>query len=315
MAAATVVTIFHRTPERAAFLEWADEIGVAAKKFDGFEEALTTARESGELDWAAAVTFASDEALHAWLDSAARRKLFETGQARGFLRASADLILVQGALPPGTAVFGHAVAPGRERHFEDVQSRLAAQISTFPGFEGVALLGPRVDERWFAVLRFNTDRQLEDWLSSRERTEALPELRSELTEDFKVVVRSTQFGGILRVANGKAQVTPRWKTAMLILLVLFPTVMTLSRFLGPVLVEHGIPIWLSTWLSEIVSVGLLTWVLLPFATRRFRRWLDPVEGSGIEVTVVGIAIVVVTYAATLALFASVRWLQFWDYPR
>ena len=315
MAAATVVSVFHRTRDRGAFLEWADEIVRAAKKFSGFRDAQTAAPESVDLDWATAVRFDDEAALHAWLDSGAKRELFAAGASRGFLGANADLILVPGCLPPGTAVFSHAVAPGREQHFEDVQSRLAARISAFSGAEGVALLGPRDDGRWFAVLRFRTDRQLADWLSSRERSEALPELRSELTEDFKVVVSSTPFGSILRFANGKAQVTPRWKTGMLILLVLYPTVMTLSRFLSPVLVDHGAPLWLSTWLSEIVSVGLLTGVLMPFATRRFRRWLDPVDGSGLEVTAVGIAIVVVSYAATLALFASVRWLQFWDYPR
>jgi uncharacterized protein len=315
MANATVVTIFHRTPDIATFLAWADEIGRAAKKFDGFVDAHTAAYETASLDWAASVRFDDEAALNAWLDSAARREVIAAGASRGFLSANADLILIPGCLPPGTAVFSHAVAPGREEHFEEVQTRLAAQISDFPGAQGVAVLGPRDDGRWFAVLRFRTDRQLADWLSSRERSEALPELRSELTEDFEVLVSSTPFGSILRFTNGKAQVTPRWKTGMLILLVLYPTVMTLSRFVSPVLVDHGAPIWLSTWLSEIVSVGLLTGVLMPFATRRFRIWLDPVDGSGLKVTVVGIAIVVVAYAATLALFASVRWLQFWDYPR
>lgn len=312
--AATGVTVFHRTPDPAAFLDWASGIDSAASGFVGFVDAQAVAPQARELDWAAAVTFDHEEQLHAWLDSAQRADLFETGESHGFRRASSDLTLVQGCLPPGVAVFGHTVAPDRDRHFEDAQARLAARIASFSGFEGSAVLGPRDNGRWFAVLRFRTEHQLDEWMRSRERMEALPELRSELTEDF-TVTRSTSFGSIVRLQDGKARITPAWKTAMLILLVLYPTVMTISRFLGPVLVERGTPIWLSTWLSQIVSVGLLTWLLMPAVTKRFRRWLDPVDGSTTAVTVVGAAVVLVAYGLTLALFGSVRWLQFYDYPR
>lgn len=313
-ATATGVTVFHRAPDPAAFLAWASGIRDAAEGFAGFVDAQVVAPQEHELDWAAAVMFEHEEQLHAWLDSAQRAELFEMGESHGFRRASSDLILLPGCLPPGIAVFGHTVAPARDRHFEEAQARLTARIASFPGFEGSAVLGPRDNGRWFAVLRFRTEHQLDAWMRSRERMDALPELRSELAEDF-TVTRSTAFGSIVRLQDGKARVTPSWKTAMLILLVLYPTVMTISRFLGPVLVEHGTPIWLSTWLSQIVSVGLLTWLLMPAVTTRFRRWLDPVDGSTTRVTIVGAAVVVASYAATLALFGSVRWLQFYDYPR
>ena len=100
---------------------------------------------------------------------------------------------------------------------------------------------------------------------------------------------------------------------MLVLLVLYPTVMTLSRFLGPVLDDLGAEPWLSMWLSQIVSVGLMTWFLMPVVTGWFRRWLDPVDGAGARVSLVGAAVVAAVYAATLTIFASVTWLQFWDY--
>jgi hypothetical protein len=100
---------------------------------------------------------------------------------------------------------------------------------------------------------------------------------------------------------------------MLVLLALYPTVMLLSRFLGPVLADLGAGPWLSMWLSQIVSVGLLTWVLMPAVTGWFRRWLDPVDGAGVRVSLIGAGVIVIGYALTLTLFASVQWLQFWDY--
>ncbi len=100
---------------------------------------------------------------------------------------------------------------------------------------------------------------------------------------------------------------------MLVLLVLYPTVMTLSRFLGPVLKDMGAEPWLSLWLSQIVSVAVLTFVLMPLATRLFTRWLDPIDGASVRVSALGATVVVAVYAATLWLFAAVTWLDFWTH--
>jgi antibiotic biosynthesis monooxygenase (ABM) superfamily enzyme len=177
------------------------------------------------------------------------------------------------------------------------------------------MLGPdEASEESVSILRFRTDHQLQAWMNSTERRDALPHLRSQLAEDFTVITHSTPFGSILRVQDGTTAVTPNWKTAMLVLLVLYPTVMTLSRFLGPALTQVGAQEWLAMWLSQIVSVGLMTWFLMPVVTGWFRRWLDPVDGAGWRVSLIGAGVVVVVYVATLTLFASVQWLQFWDYP-
>ena len=94
---------------------------------------------------------------------------------------------------------------------------------------------------------------------------------------------------------------------------LYPTVMLLSRFLGPQLDRLGAEPWLAMWLSEVASVSALQWLLMPFAAARMRRWLDPVDGAGPAVTLRGAAVVVAVYAVTLTIFATVTWLQFWDY--
>ena len=100
---------------------------------------------------------------------------------------------------------------------------------------------------------------------------------------------------------------------MLVLLVLYPTVMTLSRFLGPVLKGMDAQVWLSMWLSQIVSVTVMTYALMPLATRLFSRWLDPIDGAPVRISVLGAAVVVAVYAATLWLFAAVTWLDFWTH--
>lgn len=309
--AATAVTVLHPAPQEA-FDPWCAQVRAAALAF-GAASVQVGAVEVAGYDRAVSFTFGSEDQLHQWLDSPARAAVFEAGQGQGVWRKHADLVLSEGAaLPYGVAVIDHVVEAGKEDEFRQAQRHLVEACAAFPGFEGAAVL-PHGAGRWLAVLRFRTDRQLASWLQSPQRAALLPELRSKLTEDFAVAARSTPFGSILRVADGRTEVTPNWKTAMLVLLVLYPTVMLLSRFLGPVLDGAGAPPWLALWLSQIASVGLMTWYFMPVVTGWFARWLDPVDGRGWRVSLAGALVVVVAYTATLALFASVKWLQFWDY--
>ena len=52
---------------------------------------------------------------------------------------------------------------------------------------------------------------------------------------------------------------------------------------------------------------------MPWASRPFRRWLDPVDGSNWRSNVAGAGTVLLLYLLCLTVFANVTWLQFWDY--
>lgn len=322
--AATVVTGYHR-PEKGqsdTFARWAARAVDAARVAHGYQGSAIS-EGSAPVGCGVSHTFSSVEDLDRWLDSPNYSQLVDEGVACGVRAMTSDLVLVKGVPPPGIGVYDHLVAAGRHTEFLRTQHLLIAASSKFSGYESALLLrevpgvggdaAGREPSRWKSVLRFRTEPQLAAWMVSAKRAAVLPELRAELTEDFTETVRSTPFGTIVRTENGQTRVTPNWKTAMLVLLVLYPTVMTLSRFLGPVLDRIGAPPWLSMWLSQIVSVGAMTWLLMPVATRQFRRWLDPLDGAKRRTNVLGVVAVVLVYAATLGLFASVRWLQFWDY--
>jgi antibiotic biosynthesis monooxygenase (ABM) superfamily enzyme len=150
-------------------------------------------------------------------------------------------------------------------------------------------------------------------LQSAERDAALPGLRSSLAKGFSAVSSTTPFATTVRIQGGRTLMTPNWKSAMLVLLVLYPTVMLLSRFFIPVLDHAGAGPWLALWVSQIASVSALQWFLMPRVTRPFRTWLDPVDGAGLRITALGAAVVIVGYGLTLTLFASVKWLQYWDF--
>ena len=313
MSRATVVTIFHRTEDSRDFTAVAAELRDTAT---GAIDLRVSLLDSPHLDWGIAASFPNPERLHAWLDSPERKRVLADAAERGILCAASDLVITADSVPAGIGVFRHSVARGREADFVAAEARLAEASAGFSGFEGCCafLAAPGgADRESMSVLRFRTEPQLESWLHSPERDAALSTLRSSLSREFSLVSSTTAFGTTVRTENGRTAITPRWKTAMLILLVLYPTVMLLSRFLGPVIDRLGAEPWLAMWVSQVVSVAILQWALMPWAGRGFRRWLDPVDGAGARISTLGAAAVIAGYVLTLAVFASVQWLQYWDY--
>lgn len=311
MASTTAVTIFHPVQDVEAFDAWLSELQASAK---GALSTSVSVRDEPGLDWALAVTFASENLVHEWLDGADRRSVMEAGRTRGFYCRTTDLIITEGGdAQVGVSAFRHSLAAGKQADFLAVQSRLVAASSRFPGYEGTILLPDDTGDGWLTILRYRTNAQLSAWLRSTERDTALPGLRSSLTKGFSAVSSTTPFATTVRFQGDRTLMTPNWKSAMLVMLVLYPTVMLLSRFFVP-LVEHtGVGPWLALWISQVASVSALQWFLMPQVTRPFRTWLDPVDGKGLRISAIGAAVVIVGYGLSLALFASVRWLQFWDY--
>ncbi|HTQ22609.1 antibiotic biosynthesis monooxygenase [Mycobacterium sp.] len=252
------------------------------------------------------VCFESVDLLDAWLDSAERQAILADGQSQGYWRSAADLIVARGELPPAnTGIFLHSVTPGKEAEFVSAQSDLTLVSAGFPGYEGTALFPADSSGQWMSLLRFRTAGQLTGWMRSPERQQVLPRLRGELTTDFAELPRSAPFGSTVRVADGHTRITPAWKTAMLVVLCLYPTVMILSKSLAPELSHLGAAQSVAVFVGNVVSVVLLQWVLVPAASLPFRRWLDPIDGAPQRISLAGAALVIAGYAALVLIFTLV----------
>lgn len=314
MTQVTAVTVFHRAGSAAAFGDWAQHLLASARSASGHVSGWISVHDEVGLDWAVAVAFSEEALLHSWLDGSSRREILAEGQARGFWRSSGELVLSgNGPSSPGVGLFRHTVSAGREAEFRHMQVQLATAAAGLPGYDGTTLLPTHGDGEWSSIVRFRTGQQLSAWMRSEERDSALHGLRSTLSEDFSAVSNTTPFGTTVRIEDGRTLMTPNWKSVMLVLLVLYPTVMLLSRFLGPILDNAGAAPWLGLWISQVVSVSVMQWWLMPAASRPFRRWLDPVDGAGARISLTGAVAILAVYALTFTVFATVHELQFWDY--
>ncbi|MFE3456601.1 hypothetical protein ACFXKD_03580 [Nocardiopsis aegyptia] len=78
---------------------------------------------------------------------------------------------------------------------------------------------------------------------------------------------------------------PRYKTAVVSWLAVYPIITLLLWLLGPVVSELPVPV--VTLILTVVLVILQTYVVMPFMTRLFRPWLmagqsqaEPTSGAG-----------------------------------
>ena len=313
-ATASAISLFHPTADATGFDDWVASLLSSAQSTEGFVGLRVSIHDDARFDWGVEVSFRTEELLHAWLDSPARAAVLGEGASRGFRLRTADLVFVGGSVPPtGVGVFLHTVAKGKEADFVAAQARIAGETTAFSGCEGTALFPPDFSGEWMSVVRFRMGHHLAAWMKSGERAAVLPEMRASLTKNFSEVSVSTPFGSTVRTDDGKTTVTPDWKIFLLVLVMLYPLGMLEKRFLDPAQQHFGVTPWMQFFVGLALSVAALQWLLMPAAAVIMRRWLDPVDGKGLRTSLTGALILLVIGLAMLALFASVKMLQFWDF--
>lgn len=175
---------------------------------------------------------------------------------------------------PVTTIFTRVVRPGLETQYEDWLAGISRSSSGFAGNRGTTILRPADGrEEYVAITQFDTQHNLDDWLESAERANWLAKLR--VIDICREEVMS--LAGMERwfTLQGKSNdhMPPRYKTALLILLGLYPLVLVLDFVLSPLLT--GLPGPVQVLLSLMISVAMMVWIVLPRLTQLFSGWLHP----------------------------------------
>ncbi|MGW6143818.1 antibiotic biosynthesis monooxygenase [Streptomyces sp. NPDC055144] len=290
---------------------WQEKVNRAVRDFDGFEGTETYPPGSGEEhEWVVVFRFAGTDQLTAWLDSTARRELLAEG------RALLDGTPTQEVLAGGhieepdpvegvTAVISHDVRPGKEEDFEHWQEKVLREQEKYPGFMGTEFFRPveGIQDHWVVVFRYDTREHLDAWLDSSRREHLLKEGRDYFAS-YDVRKVGTAFGGWFRFGAGEEEkVPPNWKQAMTVVLALYPTVMVLNLTVGHEFAVLGVPGYLGLFFSNVLSVSILSWLLMPLVNRALAFWLRPGRTRTVRVDVAGAALVALCWALTILIFA------------
>lgn len=310
--AAAPVTVVTQTRivegRETAFAAWQKEMSALVSRQPGFVgQTVIPPSPPTQLDWVILQRFAGRAAAMAWLQSAARKD--RLAAARDLLAGNDDVhVLEDGPAParaPVSIVISTRVKPGREDDYRHWERKIAALQEHAPGLEGYRFEEPvpGVQDDWLAILRFDSEANLQAWMDSPARKKLVEESAA-LTEEYHTRIVRTGFDQWFQVEAGHAGPPAAWKQNMLVLMLLYPVVFLFSHFVhGPVLEGRlQLPFWLALFIGNAVSVLILSRVV-PLVSGRIGWWLHPTAGAT-RATLFGLLLVVAVYALCLAVFSQ-----------
>ncbi|MDQ0576764.1 antibiotic biosynthesis monooxygenase [Agromyces albus] len=298
--------IIHRRvadADHPAYAEWEKRVGDALSSWPGYlDRWVLPPTPPGQVDWITAQRFSTVDAARGWLHSAERGALLR--DADPMFVGNDNVQLYTGDHEERSelvsAVIATRLPAEREHDFLEWQSEVMEAESRFEGFRGHRLQAPApgLSDDWVMHLSFDTDEHLSAWLQSDERQELLAK-GSAFNENMSLTRSAVGFGFW---APGPGADDPVFKNNLLVLLMLYPLVYLWGYFVSaPLIDSHGVPIWLSLFIGNLVSTQLLGWFLVPWVFARFSWWLD--GGASRGARVLGYGAVVTLYVVSMALYA------------
>ncbi|UYN95517.1 MAG: antibiotic biosynthesis monooxygenase [Enhydrobacter sp.] len=304
----SIVTQTTVRPEKSeAFARWQGETSTTIARFAGFvEQRLMPPNPPLQVDWVILQRFDTVENAKGWLASAERQARLEG--AAGMLIGRDDVHIVRddegGArTAPVSAVISTRVRPGREAEYRAWERRIAAAQSKAAGLQGYRFEPPvpGVQDDYVAILRFDSEANLQAWLDSPERKALLDEA-APLTEEFHARLARTGFEQWFRDDKGAPIQTAVWKMDMIVLLLLYPIVFLFGVFVHTPLFMGmlELPFAVALFLGNIVSVAM-TGVLVPMVAGWLGWWLQPRENV-VRTNLLGAGLICAIYAVCIVAF-------------
>jgi antibiotic biosynthesis monooxygenase (ABM) superfamily enzyme len=302
-----------RPGQDQAFASWQARHNAIIDKFPGFisSDVIPPSQPSSN-EWTIILNFRSQDELAAWQGSSERAKL--VGDAIPLLEGGSlgeVARLDRPGEPPGpnvTEVIFSKIKPGMDATYREWAVRIQAAQAKYTGYRGMYLQPPaEKDGPWTTIIRFDTTEHLEAWMEAPERAELLGESKA-FIEHEQLMRLATSFPGWVPINPMTGKGPPNWKTALLVVLGLFPVVMLEMRFLSPILTALGLHASLATFIGNCISVAATTFITMPLFIRWFGWWLftDKKDPKWIEPT--GLLLVAVLFAIEVgALWNLLPW--------
>lgn len=270
-SAPTVIVSRRPAPGRdAEFAEWAEGIRAAAAAFPGHVGSeLQPPAEAHPEDWITVYRFDSQANLDRWLDSPQRASMMRIGE-----QLTDGATREQRVARPAeavTAVMSQRILPEDLEGFQKAEAEIAAAMARFPGFISLEHSPPieGMQDDYVVSFTFASRADLDHWLESDSRRQVLRLVEPFISGDRMLNVVGG-FGGWF--ATQAEQAPKRWKQAIAVLIALYPTTLTLSLLQRQFVPD--VPWVPALFVSNVLGIMALTWVLMPRLTSLLKGWLE-----------------------------------------
>ncbi|HSJ01645.1 MAG: antibiotic biosynthesis monooxygenase [Verrucomicrobium sp.] len=270
-----------------AVSSWQIRYHTKVLRFEGFMSAdLLPPPHQGSHEWKLVVRFSTSEQLDQWMQSEERSWL--TAEARELLADGSTFVesipqQEDHARPGGvTEIIRSEVRPGMNDVYRDWTRKTQEAQARFDGFRGVHVIPPnpgQAGNEWTTLLRFDTEENLERWRQSSERGALLEEAK-DAVQNTKATRLQSPFPGWVPVDPTTGASPAKWKTALLVLIGLYPLVMINLKYVRPFFA--GWDVAMVTLALNVITVAATTYVTMPFLVARFGWWLVEVASGSAE---------------------------------
>ncbi|HEY2157386.1 MAG TPA: antibiotic biosynthesis monooxygenase [Isosphaeraceae bacterium] len=286
-----------------AFAAWKGRHDAAVAGFPGFVGSDIMPPDAHDGRWTFLLNFDTRDNLAAWQHSDVRAGLLAELAPLMIGGDLGEVMQADSAQPGSTAtqVIFSRIKPGMEASYRTWAARMQQAQSRYPGYRGMYLQPPAAGgAHWITMLRFDTTEQLNAWIATPERAAMLEEARA-FVEGEELLRLATSFPGWVRVDPATGKGPPDWKTALLVLLGLYPIVAIELLFLNPLLV--GLAPALGIFIGNVLSVAATSFLTMPLLVRAFDRWLFANTKEAGRANAVGLAALVALFTAEIGLVA------------
>lgn len=295
------------TPEiKIDFIDWQSELNAKIATFPGFIslEIVCPVEVNGE--WVIVQRFDTIDRLALWRQSETYKSLLDQLGQLLPLEAKGSLLEEETTADQSTVteVFVAQVCPNKEAAFREWIAKIHRIEASFPGFRGTYVQSPAHSQgkNWITFLQFDNLHNLDHWLKSPERQALLREGKP-LIDNLESHRVASAFGGWFASLAKRGKLPPAWKQTMIVLLVLYPIVMLEMRYLSPLTATLNPS--LGMFISNAISVALVSWPMTPLAIWLLGWWLSPDERNQSRATLIGTVVVLILYLLEVIIFWNI----------
>jgi uncharacterized protein len=173
---------------------------------------------------------------------------------------------------PVTLVVRRRVREGQQAAFETLVGSVTEVLARWPGHLGTGVIRPAPGQREYTlVVRFDHATHAAAWEDSPERAAWLQAVTPLLDGEALLEQQPGLEFWFTPPGSPLLRQPRRWKMAVVTVLALYPTTLSIGVLVGPALAE--LPLWLRALVQAALVVPLMTYAVMPGATRAFQKWL------------------------------------------
>ncbi|WNM59418.1 antibiotic biosynthesis monooxygenase [Candidatus Nitrospira allomarina] len=175
-----------------------------------------------------------------------------------------------------TAVITHRVRDGQQEGYDAWLNEIGPLCRSYPGHLDLQIIRPipGLTATYTVIVRFDTRKHLQGWMSSQDRKRLIERVRPLLVQDDDFFIRS----GLdfwFTPEGARAKVPVRWKQFLVTWSAIFPLVLVIPLVVAMGLRQLGVP--QNHYLDLLLSTGSVVWVMvyfvMPHYTKLIQRWL------------------------------------------